>query len=73
MLCIAAVMRRECPLWGYQRTFREVRPMSALPPKADMDHQGNDVGFVPKADSCTAAKKAKLLIECVQGDRAVPR
>src|SRR5262249_17329941 len=36
MLCIAAVMRRECPLWGFQRTFREVRPMSALPPKADV-------------------------------------
>jgi hypothetical protein len=38
MLCIAAVMRRECPLWGYQRTFFEVQPMSALPPKADFTH-----------------------------------
>ena len=25
-------------------------PMSALPPKADMDRQGRDVRFVPKAD-----------------------
>src|SRR5215472_409160 len=24
--------------------------MSALPPKADMDHRGRDVRFVPKAD-----------------------
>src|SRR5262249_16789240 len=24
--------------------------MSALPPKADMDHHGRDVRFVPKAD-----------------------
>src|SRR6516164_3880326 len=38
MLCIAAVMRRECPLWGYQRAFREVRPMSALHLKADITH-----------------------------------
>src|SRR5215472_1759902 len=30
--------------------------MSALPPKADMDRHGHDVRFVPKADSCTAAK-----------------
>ena len=29
--------------------------MSALPPKADMDHHGRDVRFVPKADICTAA------------------
>jgi hypothetical protein len=24
--------------------------MSALPPKADIDERGRDVGFVPKAD-----------------------
>ena len=32
-------------------------PMSALPPKADMDQQGCDVRFVLKADSCSAAKR----------------
>src|SRR5262249_36721098 len=30
--------------------IRAGRPMSALPPKADMDQQGRDVRFVPKAD-----------------------
>ena len=35
---------------GQRRTFRSFRPMSALPPKADMDWHGRDVRFVPKAD-----------------------
>jgi hypothetical protein len=30
--------------------------MSALPPKADIAERDWDVRFVPKADSCTAAK-----------------
>jgi hypothetical protein len=30
--------------------------MSALPPKADIADHDCDVRFVPKADSCTAAK-----------------
>jgi hypothetical protein len=36
MLCIAAVMEKAMSALGYQRTFREVRPMSALPLKADI-------------------------------------
>ena len=35
---------------GQKRTLANVRVMSALPPKADMDQQGRDVRFVPKAD-----------------------
>jgi len=35
---------------GQKRTSEGVEAMSALPPKADMDHQGRDVRFVPKAD-----------------------
>jgi hypothetical protein len=31
--------------------------MSALPPKADIARNGGNVRFVPKADSCTAAKR----------------
>jgi hypothetical protein len=31
--------------------------MSALPPKADIVKRDRHVCFVPKADSCTAAKK----------------
>jgi hypothetical protein len=34
--------------------------MSALPPKADIGTQSRDVRFVPKADSCTAAKRWRL-------------
>jgi hypothetical protein len=41
----------------------EARPVkSALPPKADMDQQGCDVRFVPKADSCSAAKEDRYSI-----------
>src|SRR6516225_2201390 len=32
------------------RHFRNVRPMSALPPKADIGTQSCNVRFVPKAD-----------------------
>ena len=30
--------------------------MSALPPKADIDHDGRDVRFVPKADKVHRSK-----------------
>jgi len=35
---------------GQKQTFKRLRLMSALPPKADMDQCGCDVRFVPKAD-----------------------
>ena len=35
---------------GQKQTFRIVRAMSALPPKADIGTQSRDVRFVPKAD-----------------------
>jgi len=35
---------------GQKQTLAQVRAMSALPPKADMDQQGRDVRLVPKAD-----------------------
>jgi hypothetical protein len=35
---------------GQKQTSAHVRVMSALPPKADMDHYCRDVRFVPKAD-----------------------
>src|SRR6516225_1474149 len=41
---------------GQKQTSEEVWPMSALPPKADIGTQSWNVCFVPKADSCTAAK-----------------
>ena len=42
---------------GQKQTFSDVRPMSALPPKADIGTQSGNVRFVPKADSCTATKR----------------
>ena len=42
---------------GQKRTSHQARVMSALPPKADIGTQSWNVRFVPKADSCTAAKK----------------
>ena len=35
---------------GQKRALRGVRPMSALPPKADIETQPRDVRYVPKAD-----------------------
>jgi hypothetical protein len=35
---------------GHKRTFRSFRPMSALPPKADIVGRHGDVRFVPEAD-----------------------
>jgi hypothetical protein len=36
--------------FGQKQTFSDVRRMSALPPKADMEQHGRDVRFVPKAN-----------------------
>jgi hypothetical protein len=36
---------------GQKRTSHQVRVMSALPPKADIDPQSVNVRFVPKADN----------------------
>jgi hypothetical protein len=35
---------------GQKQTLKHVRPMSALPPKADIDELDHHVCFVPKAD-----------------------
>jgi hypothetical protein len=35
---------------GQQRTFRDVRVVSALPPKADIGRAHRDVRFVPLRD-----------------------
>ena len=35
---------------GQKQTFQSVRPMSALPPTADIGTQPRNVRFVPKAD-----------------------
>src|SRR5262249_1630855 len=35
---------------GQKQTLKDLHPMSALPPKADMVQRNQDVRFVPKAD-----------------------
>jgi hypothetical protein len=35
---------------GQERTSRRIRPMSALPPKADIVHSGENVRFVPTTE-----------------------
>jgi hypothetical protein len=42
---------------GHKRAFPIVRPMSVLPPKADIDHDGGNVRFVPRADVSNRSKK----------------
>jgi hypothetical protein len=41
---------------GQKQTSRSEITMSALPPKADIAERNRHVRFVPKADSCSAAK-----------------
>jgi hypothetical protein len=44
----------QCPLCPRKRTLFTAARMSALPPKAHIVHGGENVRFVPQADSCTA-------------------
>ena len=41
---------RPTSAWGQKQTLQSVRPMSALPPKADVDRWLRDALFVRKAD-----------------------
>ena len=43
---------------GQKRTFHQFRPMSALPPKADIPVRNYNVRFVPKADILRCGKNA---------------
>jgi len=42
---------------GQKQTLRHLKPMSALPPKADIGTQPRDVRFVPKADILHCSKE----------------
>jgi hypothetical protein len=46
---------------GQKQTWRTEIPMSALPPKADIAARQLNVRFVPKADSCSAAKNGQSI------------
>jgi hypothetical protein len=54
----------------HKRTLQSILAMSALPPKADIDHSSGDVRFVPKADSCTAQKQSLFSERCVRPVKA---
>jgi len=45
---------------GQKQTLRQLQPMSALPPKADIGTQLRDVRFVPKADILRCGKETPL-------------
>jgi hypothetical protein len=43
---------------GQKQTLERIQSLSALPPKADMDHHGRDVRFVPIADMALTASRS---------------
>src|SRR6516165_10338932 len=53
---------------GQMRTFQQVRVMSALPPKADIDLVDGDVRYVPKADILRSSKRTPLFDHFVGRD-----
>src|SRR6516162_937421 len=46
---------------GQKQTLQHLHAVSALLPKADIGTQPSDVRFVPKADSCTAARSMSVM------------
>jgi hypothetical protein len=52
---------RYCPHWAISQTSWRAKFMSTLPPKADIGTQSRNVCFVPKADSCTAARSMSVM------------
>jgi hypothetical protein len=53
-----------------EREARGWWPMSALPPKADMDHHGRDVCFVPKADMPLSTNSTRVTASSRRGQCA---
>ena len=51
---------------GQKRTSPDVRPMSALPPKADIGTQSWNVRFVPKADISLIRSARRQAIKMMQ-------
>ena len=47
---------------GQKQTSEKVRPMSALPPKADIGTQPRDVRYVPKADIMRCSRNCRYSI-----------
>ena len=49
---------------GQKRTFRDVRLMSALPPKADMGQQGRGLPLTPATDSRKSLPISEISVAC---------
>jgi hypothetical protein len=49
---------------GQKQTFKRVRPMSALPPKADIGTQLWNVRFVPRADIGAGISVGNVRLVC---------
>src|SRR5215472_16740690 len=47
---------------GQKQTLQSLRPMSAIPPKADIDRYECYVRFVPKTDICGAANLLRQVL-----------
>jgi hypothetical protein len=47
---------------GQKRTFRNVQPMSALPPNADISRTSRHVRFVPKPDMSMWIVRISIII-----------
>jgi hypothetical protein len=58
---------------GHKRTLRSALSVSALPPKADIPQRRLDVGFVPEADSCTAARSRYSITSSAPASSAAAR
>jgi hypothetical protein len=56
----------EAPMsaFGQKRTFTNLRPTSALPPKADVDQHRRDVCFGSKADIAALPRNVRFSPEC---------
>ena len=57
---------------GQKQTLQHVRPMSALPPKADIGTQSGNVRFVPKADIERSIRLPRRCAKVRIAGRAIP-
>src|SRR4029077_2347153 len=55
---------------GHKRTLKRLRPMSAIPPKADIAERDQDVRFVPMSDRLHCGKTANLFADHQQRARS---
>jgi hypothetical protein len=57
---------------SHKRTSADVKPMSALPPKADVDHHNSNVRSVPKTEVARTQRPRDAVQQGETGDKAKP-